>query len=260
MDNPEKFYITTPIYYVNARPHIGHTYTTVVCDAIARRQRMMGATPGSSPAPTSTGRRSSARPPPPAARRRSSPTRSPANSAALWDRMGITYDDFIRTTEPRHVRGVQAMFTRLQERGYIYKGSYSGQYCVFDELYVDAAGPGAPCPECGRPDRNRARRELLLQAVGDGRAPAEVLRRATRLHSSGDPAQRGDRLRAQRAARSLGQPHLVQVGHSGAGRSQARHLCLAGCAGQLHDGDRLRLRRSQPTRRNWSATGRPTCT
>ena len=49
------------------------------------------------------------------------------------------------------MRGVQAMFTRLQERGYIYKGSYSGQYCVFDELYVDAVGPGAPCPECGRP-------------------------------------------------------------------------------------------------------------
>ena len=49
------------------------------------------------------------------------------------------------------MRGVQALFTRLQERGYIYKGSYSGQYCVFDELYVDAVGPGAPCPECGRP-------------------------------------------------------------------------------------------------------------
>ena len=68
----------------------------------------------------------------------------------LWDRMKITYDDFIRTTEPRHARGVQALFATLQEKGYIYKGSYSGQYCVFDELYVDAA-PGAPCPECGRP-------------------------------------------------------------------------------------------------------------
>ena len=65
--------------------------------------------------------------------------------------MKITYDDFIRTTDPRHIRGVQAMFTRLQERGYIYKGSYSGQYCVFDELYVDVVGAGAPCPECGRP-------------------------------------------------------------------------------------------------------------
>ena len=74
-----------------------------------------------------------------------------AEFRGLWDKMKITYDDFIRTTEPRHIRGVQALFTRLQERGYIYKGSYSGQYCVFDELYVDAVGPGAPCPECGRP-------------------------------------------------------------------------------------------------------------
>jgi len=69
----------------------------------------------------------------------------------LWDRMKLTYDDFIRTTEPRHVRGMQALFTRLKARGYIYKGSYSGQYCVFDELYVDVTEPGAPCPECGRP-------------------------------------------------------------------------------------------------------------
>jgi len=69
----------------------------------------------------------------------------------LWDRMNLTYDDFIRTTEPRHVRGVQALFRRLQERGYIYKGSYRGQYCVYDELYVDVTEPGAPCPECGRP-------------------------------------------------------------------------------------------------------------
>ena len=69
----------------------------------------------------------------------------------LWDRMKLTYDDFIRTTEPRHVRGMQALFKRLQERGYIYKGSYSGQYCVYDELYVDVTEPGAPCPECGRP-------------------------------------------------------------------------------------------------------------
>jgi methionyl-tRNA synthetase len=151
MDNLGKFYITTPIYYVNARPHIGHTYTTVVCDAIARRQRMMGldtwfltgtdehgqkiersaATAGCSP--------------------REFVDKIAGEFRALWDRMKITYDDFIRTTESRHMRGVQALFTRLQERGYIYKGSYSGQYCVFDELYVDAVGSGAPCPECGRP-------------------------------------------------------------------------------------------------------------
>ncbi|MGC2110094.1 MAG: methionine--tRNA ligase [Candidatus Korobacteraceae bacterium] len=153
MDNakPEKFYITTPIYYVNARPHIGHTYTTVVCDAIARRQRMMGVDTWFLTGTDEHGQKIE--------RSAAAAGCSPKEFAdkvsgefrGLWDRMKISYDDFIRTTEPRHVRGVQAMFTRLQERGYIYKGSYSGQYCVSDELYVDAVGPGAPCPECGRP-------------------------------------------------------------------------------------------------------------
>jgi methionyl-tRNA synthetase len=151
MNNPEKFYITTPIYYVNARPHIGHTYTTVVCDAIARRQRMMGADTWFLTGTDEHGQKIERS----AAAAGCSPkefvARISGEFRALWDRMKISYDDFIRTTEPRHVRGVQALFTRLQERGYIYKGSYSGQYCVFDELYVDAVGPGAPCPECGRP-------------------------------------------------------------------------------------------------------------
>ncbi len=151
MDNPEKFYITTPIYYVNARPHIGHTYTTVVCDAVARRQRMMGADTWFLTGTDEHGQKIERS----AAAAGCSPKEFVAKISgefrALWDRMKISYDDFIRTTEPRHIRGVQALFTRLQERGYIYKGSYSGQYCVFDELYVDAAGPGVPCPECGRP-------------------------------------------------------------------------------------------------------------
>jgi methionyl-tRNA synthetase len=151
MDNPEKFYITTPIYYVNARPHIGHTYTTVVCDAIARRQRLMGADTWFLTGTDEHGQKIERS----AAAAGCSPREFVAKISgefrALWDRMRISYDDFIRTTEPRHVRGVQALFARLQERGYIYKGSYSGQYCVFDELYVDAVAPGAPCPECGRP-------------------------------------------------------------------------------------------------------------
>ena len=153
MDNekPEKFYITTPIYYVNARPHIGHTYTTIVCDTIARRQRMMGVDTWFLTGTDEHGQKIE--------RSAAAAGCSPKEFAdkvsgefrALWERMKITNDDFIRTTEPRHIRGVQAMFSRLQERGYIYKGSYSGQYCVSDELYVDAVGPGAPCPECGRP-------------------------------------------------------------------------------------------------------------
>ena len=151
MDKPAKFYITTPIYYVNAHPHIGHTYTTVVCDAIARRQRMMGMDTYFLTGTDEHGQKIERSATAAGCSPKEFVDKIAAEYRELWDRMKLSYDDFIRTTEPRHVRGVQALFTRLQERGYIYKGSYSGQYCVFDELYVDAVGPGAPCPECGRP-------------------------------------------------------------------------------------------------------------
>jgi methionyl-tRNA synthetase len=147
----KKFYITTPIYYVNARPHIGHTYTTIACDTIARRQRMMGVKTffltGTDEHGQKIERAAQA-----AGKTPQQLTDEVSNQfRGLWDRMGITYDDFIRTTSERHKRGVQALWRKIRDNGYIYKGHYTGQYCVFDELYVDAAGPGAPCPECGRP-------------------------------------------------------------------------------------------------------------
>ncbi len=151
MDKPEKFYITTPIYYVNARPHIGHTYTTVVCDTVARRQRLMGMDTWFLTGTDEHGQKIERSAIAAGCSPQEFTDRVSAEFRQLWDRMKLTYDDFIRTTEPRHVRGVQALFKRLQDRGYIYKGSYSGQYCVFDELYVDVTEPGAPCPECGRP-------------------------------------------------------------------------------------------------------------
>src|SRR5215813_3784010 len=147
----KKFYITTPIYYVNARPHIGHAYTTIACDAVARRQRMLGSDTFFLTGTDEHGQKIE--------RATQGSGKTPQQFAdevskqfqALWDRMGLTYDDFIRTTSERHKRGVQALWRKIRDNGYIYKGSYSGQYCVFDELYVDAVGPGAPCPECGRP-------------------------------------------------------------------------------------------------------------
>ena len=144
-----KFYITTPIYYVNARPHIGHTYTTIVCDALARRHRLLGDDTFFLTGTDEHGQKIE--------RSANAAGKSPqqftdevtAEFKSLWDRMGLTYDKFIRTTSAEHKRGVQKMFTVLQERGYIYKGSYSGQYCVYDELYVEG-GPGTVCPDCGR--------------------------------------------------------------------------------------------------------------
>jgi len=147
----QKFYITTPIYYVNARPHIGHAYTTLVCDAIARRKRMLGVDTflltGTDEHGVHVERSATAAQTPP----QKWVDKVSSEFRGLFDKMGIAYDDFIRTTEPRHKRGAQELWKRIQDKGFIYKGTYTGQYCVFDELYVDSVGPGAPCPECGRP-------------------------------------------------------------------------------------------------------------
>ncbi len=73
------------------------------------------------------------------------------SSARSGTRLGIQYDHFIRTTDPRHYETVRWLFQRCLDNGYVYKGSYTGQYCVFDEFYVNDAKPGDPCPDCGRP-------------------------------------------------------------------------------------------------------------
>ena len=149
MSDTSSFYITTPIYYVNARPHIGHAYTTVVADAIARRKRALGFDTWLLTGTDEHGQKIER-----SARQAGQSPQEFATTVSsqfrkLWDRMGLSYNDYIRTTEERHRKGVQKLFRVLQERGFIYKGSYTGQYCVSDELYVDAP-PGSPCPDCGR--------------------------------------------------------------------------------------------------------------
>jgi len=145
----EHFYLTTPIYYVNARPHLGHAYSTIVCDAIARRKRALGIETWFLTGTDEHGQKIE--------RSAEKAGRTPmefataisAEFSGLWQQLGISHNDFIRTTEDRHKRGVQKLFAALRDRGYIYKGSYTGQYCVSDELYVD--GPeGTICPDCGR--------------------------------------------------------------------------------------------------------------
>ncbi len=116
-----------------------------------------------------------------------------------WEMLGIRVDRFIRTTDPQHHKVVQWLFQRCLENGYIYKGSYTGQYCVSDELYVNDAKPGDPCPDLRPPHRNRHRRELLLQALGLHRQAAGTLRNASGFHSAGNAPQRSARLRAGRA-------------------------------------------------------------
>jgi methionyl-tRNA synthetase len=144
-----RFYLTTPIYYVNARPHLGHAYSTIVCDAIARRKRALGIDTWFLTGTDEHGQKIERSAKQAGRTPQEFATAIAAEFRGLWDLLGITYDDFIRTTEPRHVRGVQHLFATLRDKGYVYKGSYTGQYCVSDEAWVDVP-PGAPCPDCGR--------------------------------------------------------------------------------------------------------------
>jgi methionyl-tRNA synthetase len=145
-----KFYITTPIYYVNARPHIGHAYTTLACDMIARRQRMLGAETFFLTGTDEHGQKIERAAQAAGKTQQQYADEISAEFRKLWKRMGISNDDYIRTTEDRHKKRVQALFRQLRDNGFIYKGTYTGLYCVSDELYVDGAQPGDPCPTCGR--------------------------------------------------------------------------------------------------------------
>jgi methionyl-tRNA synthetase len=146
-----KFYLTTPIYYTNGLPHIGHTYTTVVADTIRRYKRMRGyevvMTTGTDEHGVNVER---------AAKKAGiSETEFVAKMAeewrALWDELGLTADEFVRTTDLRHVRTVQWLFRLCRENGYVYKGHYTGLYCIYDNAFVSEPKPGNLCPDCDRP-------------------------------------------------------------------------------------------------------------
>ncbi len=157
MNQKPKFYLTTPIYYVNARPHLGHAYTTIVADTIARYQRMRGFDVVMLTGTDEHGQKIE--------RSAKAAGKSPQQLAdevsaeyrRLWDELDIRYDRFIRTTEDRHEHSVRNLMMKARDlRGpdgepYIYKGSYQGQYCVHDEMYVDEPLEGGLCPECKRP-------------------------------------------------------------------------------------------------------------
>ena len=145
------YYLTTPIYYVNAAPHIGHAYTTIVADLIKRFKRMQGyeavLTTGSDEHGVNVER---------AAQRLGKTPKEFCDVIAAefqrqWQMLGLGIDYFQRTTDPKHARVVNDLFNRCRQNGYIYRGSYTGQYCIFDNLYVNEAKPGDPCPDCGRP-------------------------------------------------------------------------------------------------------------
>ena len=195
-----KYYLTTPIYYVNAAPHIGHAYTTIAADTIARYKRMQGYDVVLPPGTDEHGQKieraaQAAGKSPQEVRRHHLPT----SFRSSGRRSDLRIDRFQRTTDPRASQDGAGAVRRCLENGYIYKGSYTGQYCVFDELYVNDAKPGDPCPDCGRADRNRHRRELLLQAFGIHAEAAGALRGAAGFHPARNAAQRSASRSSSRA-------------------------------------------------------------
>ncbi|PYU36012.1 MAG: methionine--tRNA ligase, partial [Acidobacteria bacterium] len=145
-----KFYLTTPIYYVNARPHVGHTYTTIVADTIARYKRMRGYDVVLLTGTDEHGQKVERSAKAAGLAPQEFVDRIAAEYRHLWEELGLSVDRFVRTTELRHARAVQRLFRKASDHGHVYKGHYEGQYCVFDELYVDDPTPNAPCPDCGR--------------------------------------------------------------------------------------------------------------
>ena len=160
-----RFYITTPIYYINAEPHLGHAYTTMVADAIARSRRLMGEDVFFLTGTDEHGQKVER-----AAQKSGIDTRLFADRTAekyraLFRALNISNDDFIRTTEPRHIRAAQDIWRRVRDRGYLYKSEYEGWYCTVDELFVPEAQliDGTRCPTCGNPVERLSEQSYFFQ-------------------------------------------------------------------------------------------------
>jgi methionyl-tRNA synthetase len=145
------FYVTTPIYYVNNVPHVGNAYTTVIADVVARHHRLKGEKTFFLTGTDEHGTKVAE-----AAAERGIAVEAYVDKIAdefkqVWKTLDIQYDDFIRTTDPRHIRIVQSIFSKLLAQGDIYKGHYEGWYCVPCETFLaEAELESGNCPSCGR--------------------------------------------------------------------------------------------------------------
>jgi methionyl-tRNA synthetase len=152
-DSCKQVYITTPIYYVNDVAHIGHAYTTIIGDMLARYSRLVGHDTYFLTGTDEHGQKIAT-----SAEARGKSPKEYADEVsgkfkALWDDFDITYDKFIRTTDEDHKAGVQQAFQKMFDKGDIYKGHYEGHYCVSCETFFTEQQllDGEGCPDCGRP-------------------------------------------------------------------------------------------------------------
>lgn len=151
MAEKEKFYITTPIYYPSGNPHIGHCYTTVACDSIARFRRMQGKDVVFLTGTDEHGLKIEQK-----AKEKGITPKEYVDEIVkvfknLWSYMNISYDRYIRTTDDYHIETVQKIFKELYDKGYIYKGTYKGKYCTpCESFWTESQLVDGKCPECGR--------------------------------------------------------------------------------------------------------------
>jgi len=146
-----KFYITTPLYYVNSSPHIGHSYTNIACDAIARYRRLKGDEVLFTTGTDEHGQKIN--------QAAELAGKDPARFVdeivpvfvRLWDKLNISYDDFIRTTERRHIKVVQQVLEMFYKNGDLYEGEYKGWYCTpCENFWLESQLVEGNCPDCGR--------------------------------------------------------------------------------------------------------------
>lgn len=148
----KQYYITTPIYYPSSNLHIGHTYCTVMADAMARYKRLTGYDVMFLTGTDEHGQKIQK-----IATENGSTPQAYVDKVVdgikeLWKTMEISYDDFIRTTEERHVKRVQEIFKKMYEKGDIYKGEYEGWYCTpCEAFWTETQATENKCPDCGRP-------------------------------------------------------------------------------------------------------------
>ena len=146
------YYISTPIYYPSSNLHIGHTYCTVMADAMARFKRLQGYDVMFLTGTDEHGQKIQLLAEEKGVTPQQYVDEVVAGIKDLWKTMEISYDDFIRTTEDRHVKRVQEMFMKLYEKGDIYKGEYEGWYCTpCESFWTEAQLVDGNCPDCGRP-------------------------------------------------------------------------------------------------------------
>ena len=241
------FYVTTPIYYVNAAPHLGHAYSTIGADILARHHRQRG-----EDVFFLTGTDEHGEPVALAAERegvtpKELADRNAARFEALMPRINASNDFFIRTSDPRHKERVQAFMQRVHDNGHVYKGLYEGWYCprCADFKSENEIAEGNTCP-IHRIPLDREEEENWFFRLRPSRSSSSGSTTSARASSPPAALQRGALVHHRRPQRRLAQPREDHLGRRGPVGPRARLLRLVRRAAQLLHGAVLRRGRPRP--------------